>query len=117
MHLEDLSKRFLAIFVVLVIFVAAAASIRPSFAVGSNPTGLVIPLYTDPSTGTWATVLNAKNAHPTVPMIVVINPNNGPGTYPEPGYLEGIKAFQAAGITVLGYIPTAYATAYLGITQ
>ena len=117
MRLEEVSKRFLPIIAVVVLSVAAASAIRPSNAVGSNPTGLVIPLYTDPSTGTWAAVLNAKLSHLSVPMIVVINPNNGPGTYPEPGYLEGIKAFQAAGIIVLGYMATGYAKTYIGLVQ
>src|SRR2546426_10814653 len=117
MRLEEVSKRFLPIIAVVVLSVAAASAIRPSNAVGSNPTGLVIPLYTDPSTGTWAAVLNAKLSHLSVPMIVVINPNNGPGTYPEPGYLAGIKAFQAAGISVLGYMATGYAKTYIGLVQ
>src|SRR2546422_8419476 len=117
MRLEEVSKRFLPIIAVVVISVAAFSAIRPSFAVGSNPTGLVIPLYTDPSTGTWAVVLNAKLAHPSVPITVVINPNNGPGTYPELGYLAGIKAFQAAGIIVLGYMATGYAKTYIGLVQ
>src|SRR5438309_6030968 len=88
---------------------AAFAAIRPSFAVGSNPTGLVIPLYTYPLDGTWQAILNAKIAHPAVPIVVVINPNSGPGAVIDPSYVLGIKAFQAAGIDVLGYVATGYA--------
>src|SRR5947209_5770827 len=117
MRLEEVSKRFLPIIAIIVLSIAAFAAIRPTTAATSNPTGLVIPLYTDPSTGTWAAVLNAKISHPNVPMIVVINPNNGPGTYPEPGYLAGVKAFQAVGIIVLGYMATGYAKTYIGLVQ
>src|SRR5437867_9232398 len=104
-----LSKQFLPIFAIVLLSVAAIATIRPSSAAVTNPTGLVIPLYTYPTDGTWAAVLNAKNLHPTVPIIAVINPNSGPGAASDASYVTGIKAFQAAGIVVLGYVATGYA--------
>src|SRR5205809_4904775 len=103
-----LSKQFLPVFAIVLLSVAAIATIRPSSAAATNPTGLVIPLYTYPTDGTWQAILNAKIAHPTVPIITVINPSDGPGNALDPSYVLGIKAFQVAGIMVLGYIATGY---------
>src|SRR5881396_556572 len=105
-----LSKQFLPVFAIVLLSVAAIATIRPSSAAATSPTGLVIPLYTYPTDGTWQAILNAKIAHPTVPIIAVINPSDGPGNALDPSYVLGIKAFQAAGIVVLGYVATGYAS-------
>ena len=32
----------------------------------------------------------AKQSHPNVPLIAVINPNSGPGSALDPGYVSGI---------------------------
>src|SRR5437660_3965788 len=74
------------------------------------PTGIMIPLYTYPTGGTWAPVIQAKNAYPNVPFVAVINPASGPGTSHDPNYAAGIKDLQAAGVVVLGYVATGYAT-------
>jgi len=76
----------------------------------TSPTGIMIPLYTYPTDGTWAAVIQAKRAHPDVPFAAIINPASGPGTSRDPSYAEGIKELQNAGVVVLGYVPTGYAT-------
>src|SRR2546428_4218188 len=86
-----------------------AAATRTSFAAATN-SGVVIPLYTYPTDGSWAATLQARNAHPNVPIIAVINPNNGPGGSSDSNYVQGVKDFQAAGIIVLGYVATGYAS-------
>jgi hypothetical protein len=83
---------------------------RISQAATSNPVGIAIPLYTYPTGGTWSAVITAKQAHPNVPFIAVINPNNGPGASSDSNYAQGIKNLQAAGVTVLGYVYTSYAS-------
>ena len=75
----------------------------------TSQVGMVIPLYTYPTDGTWTGVVQAKQSHPNVPFIAVINPASGPGSSPDPNYVQGIRSLQTAGIKVLGYVDTAYA--------
>jgi hypothetical protein len=78
--------------------------------VATSPTGIMIPLYTYPTDGAWAAVIGARNAHPNVRFVAIINPNSGPGTSQDPNYARGIKELQTSGVVVLGYVPTGYAT-------
>src|SRR5438445_989087 len=80
---------------------------HPALAATSS-TGIVIPLYTYPTDGTWDQIIQAKNAHPSVPVIAVINPSDGPGASFDANYLAGIKKMQAAGVMVLGYVHTGF---------
>ncbi|MFI5419777.1 MAG: spherulation-specific family 4 protein [Nitrososphaerales archaeon] len=73
----------------------------------SNVTGIIIPLYSYPNAD-WQTVVQEKESNPSVPMVAVINPNNGPGYAIDPNFVAGIQALKAAGILVLGYVPTSY---------
>src|SRR6267143_1384422 len=109
--LEYSSKRTasIAVATVLLFGLIGAAATRTSFAAPTN-SGIVIPLYTYPTDGSWAATLQARNAHPNVPIIAVINPNNGPGGSSDSNYVQGVKNFQAAGIIVLGYVATGYAS-------
>jgi len=75
---------------------------------GSGPTGTIVPLYSYPTNAAWSAIVSAKNAHPTVPVVAVVNPNNGPGTSVDSNYTTGIANLQAAGITVIGYVFTSY---------
>src|SRR3989475_10164908 len=103
------STASIAVATIFLFGLIGAAATRTSFAASSN-SGVVIPLYTYPTDGSWAATLQAKNAHPNVPIIAVINPNNGPGGSSDPNYVQGVKNFQAAGIIVLGYVATGYAS-------
>ncbi len=73
-------------------------------------TGVIIPLYTYPTDGTWAAVIQAKTAHPSVPIVAIINPDSGPGTSKSSDYATGITNLQTAGVIVIGYVPTGYGT-------
>lgn len=110
--LEDSSIKILSIISVLALFASAAmvASFRPANAASSSANaGIVIPLYTYPTDGTWTQVMQAKQAYPNVPFIAIINPNSGPGSSQDPNFVQGINNLRAAGITVLGYVATGYA--------
>jgi Spherulation-specific family 4 len=48
-------------------------------------------------------------AGPTL-RLAVMNPASGPGTVPDPQYVSAVGAARAAGITVVGYVYTSYAT-------
>lgn len=75
---------------------------------GSTATGSIVPLYSYPTTSYWAAIIAAKNSHPTVPVVAIVNPNSGPGTSVDSNYTTGIANLQAAGITVIGYVYTSY---------
>lgn len=74
-----------------------------------QPIGLLIPAYFDPTSdpGDWKTLTQVAGRIRTA---VIMNPNNGPGSAPNPAYRQVVKAIQNAGGRVLGYIDTGYAS-------
>src|SRR2546428_7059192 len=104
-------KRTSSLAIVTVLFLAAivTATARISFAATSS-SGIVIPLYTYPTDGSWAATFQARSAHPNVPIITVINPSNGPAGASPLKYGQGVKNFQAPGIIALGNAATGYAS-------
>jgi Spherulation-specific family 4 len=42
------------------------------------------------------------------PQMVVVNPDSGPGTGRSHAYISAVHLLQAAGVRVLGYVPTGY---------
>lgn len=74
------------------------------------PTGLLVPLYIYPSPGAWNPLIATKASAPTVPIIAVVNPSNGPGSTTDPNYTAGIQALRNAGILVYAYVHTSYAS-------
>jgi hypothetical protein len=52
--------------------------------------------------------VTAKQQHPTVPVVAIANPNNGPGGSRTSDYTSGIAKLTAAGIKVIGYVATGY---------
>lgn len=71
-------------------------------------TGVIVPLYSYPGSD-WDVVVQAKLAHPSVPIVVIINPSNGPGGSQDQNYVSGVEMLRSAGIIVLGYVHTSYA--------
>ncbi len=84
--------------------------------VASGPSGLIIPLYTYPGS-TWLSVIQAKLANPSVPIIAIINPNNGPGTAQDPNYVSGVNELANAGVEAIGYVYTQYGTRSLSSVE
>jgi hypothetical protein len=74
----------------------------------STAAGTIVPLYTDPSDASWDAIITAAVAHPTVHVVAIVNPSDGPGSSKNSGYTTGIAALQAAGIKVIGYVATGY---------
>ncbi len=68
----------------------------------------IVPLYTSPGDPSWTAVIAAKKAHPTVGVVAIVNPSNGPGGAVSSAYASGIAGLNAAGIKVLGYVATGY---------
>jgi hypothetical protein len=77
----------------------------------------IVPLYTDPSDPSWNTVIAAKMQHPKVGVIAIVNPNNGPGSAASSSYASGIARLDAAGIKVLGYVATGYASKTAAVVE
>jgi hypothetical protein len=71
-------------------------------------TGSIIPLYTPPTDPSWTQVAAAKAAHPSVPVLAVINPANGPGAASSADYAAGVAKLTAAGVKVIGYVHTSW---------
>jgi hypothetical protein len=69
--------------------------------------GIMVPLYTYPG-GTWDRVIETKNDHPDVPIVVIVNPASGPGGSRDSNYVSGIGELKDAGVIVIGYVSTAY---------
>jgi len=95
-------------FIAAIMFLLLALSMSHSSAEGQLHPGIIIPLYTYPTDGTWSQTIQAKFVHPNVPFVVIINPASGPGDSRDRNYVFGVAELQHAGIIVLGYDHTLY---------
>ena len=77
-------------------------------AVGANaaPLGILVPSYFDPSSGLWDELNFAATR---VPLVAIMNPNNGPGTKQNANYVAAVNSLRATGGRVIGYVYTSYA--------
>ncbi len=86
----------------------------------SSSSGVIVPLYSYPGS-VWTSLIQDHQASPSVPIIAIINPGNGPcnsaGPCPDPNYESGIQSLTSAGITVAGYVYTSYATRSLSSVE
>src|SRR5256712_132908 len=85
----------------------------------SGVSGFKSSLYLNPGTNgiNWQPLITAKQAHPRVPIIAMINPSSGPGTSYDSNFNAGINNLRAAGIIVLGYIGTKYCAMTLSTAE
>lgn len=97
----------LAAGVIALLLVAVPLVSTGGFAAGASAAGIMVPLYTYPG-GTWDTVAQVKRAHSDVPIVAIVNPASGPGFSKDSNYESGIAKLKSAGVTVLGYVSTAY---------
>jgi Spherulation-specific family 4 len=73
---------------------------------------ILLPLYIYPNwydkhNYIWKQVIAAAKK---VPIVAIINPNNGPNNAPpNTDYQQGIRDLQQAGVKVIGYVPSNYA--------
>lgn len=70
-------------------------------------TGIIIPLYFDSNTS-WNEVINLRKEFSNIPMIVIINRDNGSGNNYSATYSYWVKQFESSNIEVVGYIFTSY---------
>jgi spherulation-specific family 4 protein len=95
----------------------AGASDATRDAVTGSSAGTIVPLYTDPSDSSWSALVTARQAHPTVRVVAIVNPDSGPGASKSNAYTTGIAALVAADIQVIGYVATGYASHSLASMQ
>src|SRR3954467_6740583 len=70
-----------------------------------NPaSGTIVPGYVYPP-GWLQTIYNTANR---IPTIVILNPNNGPGTSVDSNYTASVNAGVQAGAKIVGYVYTGY---------
>jgi hypothetical protein len=97
--------RGLALLVALSLLIGIPTPILP--AKSQSATGVVVPLYMRPGLA-WQSLIQAKTAHPGVPLVAIVNPSSGPGSKKDFAFASGIQQLQASGIVVLGYVYTSY---------
>src|SRR6266513_2591785 len=85
----------------------AAASAKGAVVPLPPPTGVIVPLYTS-SLSAWTPVMDARAAHPSVTIVGIINPKDGPGSASNASYTALVGQLRSAGIVVLGYSHTSY---------
>jgi len=75
---------------------------------------ILVPAYIYPSdvysNATFNALIDLKKKYHKIPMYVILNPSNGPGSSVDGNYTVAIKRLTGAGIHVLGYIYTTYAS-------
>ncbi len=59
-----------------------------------NKYGTIVPFYVYPTTAAIQPLLVAKAANPNVPMMVILNPNSGPGAAVDQTYVKAVAALK-----------------------
>jgi hypothetical protein len=78
---------------------------------GARACGTIVPLTSAPADAAWTALLAARRRHPDAPMIVIINPANGPGQAADPAFATLVGDLGALGVRTVGYVATHYAQA------
>jgi hypothetical protein len=81
---------------------SGAAAAQPG---ASSATGLIVPLYGQLGPE-WEQLIQAKQAHPGVPVVAIVNAASGSGDARNLAYASAIDGLKAVGIVVLGYVST-----------
>jgi hypothetical protein len=73
-------------------------------------TTLLFPLYIYPANNgaPWQPIIDASKRNPSLKMLVVVNPSNGPGTKADSNYIAAIGNLKSGGIPMAGYVYTKY---------
>ena len=75
--------------------------------IATSKLGIIIPMYGN-VTSVWQSVINYHQEFPSVPMMMVINPYDGPGKEYNSTFASWVSTLQGDGIPVLGYVSTGY---------
>jgi len=80
--------------------------IATALGASAAPMGILVPSYFDPPGGYWPEL---NYAAPRVPLVAIMNPNNGPAATQDPDYVAAVNSLRTAGGRVIGYVYTSYA--------
>ena len=91
--------------VVVVAILAGALAVTPSQPVrAASCSAVTLPSYFYPGS-LWD---SATQAPGSVRRTLILNPDSGPGTQPDPNYVSAVASARTAGATVVGYVHTSY---------
>jgi Spherulation-specific family 4 len=82
-----------------------------ALAAAAAPLGLMVPAYFYPGTSNYWGALDYAAAR--VPLIVILNPDSGPGAALDPNYTAAVTNVHRAGGQLIGYVATGYTTSNL----
>ncbi|MBC8140315.1 MAG: spherulation-specific family 4 protein [Armatimonadetes bacterium] len=82
----------------------AQKSAKPTPTAKPVKQGMVVPAYFGPGE-LWTKMADATS---DASIVAIMNPGSGPGSAARPDYVTQIKAAQAAGVSVIGYVHTSY---------
>jgi Spherulation-specific family 4 len=70
-------------------------------------TQVLLPLYSDPSSSEWSSVESTLANYPNVDFILIINPDNGPGSSLSSDWANAVSALKSySNALVVGYVDT-----------
>jgi hypothetical protein len=72
------------------------------------PVGIMVPAYFYPTISNYWSQLDY--AAPRVPLIVILNPDSGPGSSVDPNFTTVVTNLHAAGGKLIAYVATGYTT-------
>ena len=84
-----------------------------AFGFNAAATGIMVPAYFYPG-ALWTSMSNAATR---VPLVAIMNPNNGPDTSQNPDYVAAVNSVRSAGGKVIGYVYTSYGARATNIVQ
>ena len=87
------------------IFGVLLVALLTVFAASASPLGIMVPAYFTPG-AKWDAMDYAASK---VPLIAIMDPNNGPGSSKNSGYVTALANLHAAGGKVTGYVYSSYA--------
>ncbi len=82
-----------------------AAALVPLATAGAQ-LGIMVPAYFSPSSGGYWSALDAAAVR--VPLVAIMNPANGPGSFQQPAYVQALASLHQAGGKISGYVHTSY---------
>src|SRR5688500_17305347 len=77
-----------------------------SFSLNQSRLGMIIPTFVGPTNSLFTTIIQQKQNHPNVPMAVVLDVSQGPGSNAIAQYTELIGRLNNESIITLGYVFT-----------
>lgn len=91
--------------VVAAALLAGVPAVMPAQpALAASCSTVTLPAYFYPGS-LWT---SAASPPSSVRRTLILNPGSGPGTQPDPNYVEAVASARNAGATVVGYVPTSY---------